>query len=119
MRHVEDVPTGVATSTRLAHRLLGPGASCWLKLWAEDNKRKSVRSSAGAIGLIQSMSGTWSEMRARLNLIFNRDDPHDNILARAKVLIQALRRYPSAQQPGLPTTGAGNGFTAYPASDFR
>lgn len=40
-----------------------------------------IRSRAGAIGLMQLMPATWDEMRARLALGSDPDDPHDNILA--------------------------------------
>jgi soluble lytic murein transglycosylase-like protein len=40
-----------------------------------------IRSSAGAMGLMQLMPGTWAEMRARLRLSGAPDDPRDNILA--------------------------------------
>jgi len=42
---------------------------------------RPIRSSAGAIDLMQLMPSTWVEMRARLGLGTNPDDPHDNILA--------------------------------------
>lgn len=42
---------------------------------------RPIRSRAGAIGLMQLMPATWAEMRARLGLGNNPDDPHDNILA--------------------------------------
>jgi soluble lytic murein transglycosylase-like protein len=42
---------------------------------------RPIRSSAGAIGLMQLMPATWAEMRARLSLGANPDDPHDNIIA--------------------------------------
>lgn len=42
---------------------------------------RPIRSSAGAIGLMQLMPGTWADMRARLGLGTNPDDPRDNILA--------------------------------------
>lgn len=42
---------------------------------------RSIRSSAGAMGLMQLMPGTWADMRARLGLGSNPDDPRDNILA--------------------------------------
>ena len=42
---------------------------------------RPIRSSAGAIGLMQLMPSTWVEMRARLGLGSDPDDPHDNILA--------------------------------------
>lgn len=40
-----------------------------------------IRSRAGAMGLMQLMPPTWIEMRARLGLGNDPDDPHDNILA--------------------------------------
>lgn len=42
---------------------------------------RPIRSSAGAMGLMQLMPGTWAEMRARLGLGSNPDNPRDNILA--------------------------------------
>lgn len=42
---------------------------------------RPIRSSAGAMGLMQLMPATWAAMRARLRLGFNPDDPRDNILA--------------------------------------
>lgn len=40
-----------------------------------------IRSRVGAIGLMQLMPGTWADMRARLGLGHDPDDPRDNILA--------------------------------------
>lgn len=42
---------------------------------------RPIRSRAGAMGLMQLMPATWVEMRARLALGTNPDDPRDNILA--------------------------------------
>ena len=42
---------------------------------------RPIRSRAGAMGLMQLMPMTWAEMRARLALGTNPDDPRDNILA--------------------------------------
>jgi soluble lytic murein transglycosylase-like protein len=42
---------------------------------------RPIRSSAGAMGLMQLMPGTWAEMRARLRLGDDPDNPRDNILA--------------------------------------
>ncbi len=42
---------------------------------------RPIRSHAGAMGLMQLMPPTWQEMRARLALGNNPDDPRDNILA--------------------------------------
>lgn len=40
-----------------------------------------IRSRVGAMGLMQLMPSTWTEMRARIALGNNPDDPRDNILA--------------------------------------
>jgi soluble lytic murein transglycosylase-like protein len=42
---------------------------------------RPIRSHAGAMGLMQLMPATWTDMRARLGLGSNPDDPRDNILA--------------------------------------
>jgi soluble lytic murein transglycosylase-like protein len=42
---------------------------------------RPIRSRAGAMGLMQLMPVTWMELRARLALGTNPDDPRDNILA--------------------------------------
>lgn len=42
---------------------------------------RPITSSAGAMGLMQLMPGTWAEMRARLGLGRDPHDPRDNILA--------------------------------------
>lgn len=42
---------------------------------------RPIRSSAGAMGLMQLMPATWADMRMRLGLGSNPDNPRDNILA--------------------------------------
>ncbi|GLV24727.1 hypothetical protein TomTYG45_11670 [Sphingobium sp. TomTYG45] len=42
---------------------------------------RPIRSSAGAMGLMQLMPATWKEMRVRLGLGNDPDQPRDNILA--------------------------------------
>jgi len=42
---------------------------------------RPIRSRAGAMGLMQLMPATWTDMRVRLALGSNPDDPRDNILA--------------------------------------
>jgi soluble lytic murein transglycosylase-like protein len=42
---------------------------------------RPIRSRAGAMGLMQLMPSTWTDMRTRLALGNNPDDPRDNILA--------------------------------------
>lgn len=44
-------------------------------------KGRPIRSYAGAMGLMQLMPATWADMRMRLGLGSNPDDPRENILA--------------------------------------
>jgi soluble lytic murein transglycosylase-like protein len=69
---------------------------------------RPIRSSAGAIGLMQLMPATWAEMRARYGLGGNPDDPRDNILAGTAYL---RRMYDRFGYPGL--------FAAYNAGPAR
>ncbi|OAH47338.1 lytic transglycosylase [Sphingobium yanoikuyae] len=69
---------------------------------------RPIRSSAGAIGLMQVMPATWSDMRARLGLGIDPDDPRDNILAGAFYLRLMYDRF---GYPGL--------FAAYNAGPAR
>lgn len=50
-------------------------------------------SSAGAVGLMQIMPGTWRELRARHGLGSDPFDPRDNILAGAAYLREMHDRY--------------------------
>jgi len=69
---------------------------------------RPVRSSAGAMGLMQLMPGTWAGMRARLRLGRDPHDPHDNILAGTAYLKLMYDRF---GYPGL--------FAAYNAGPGR
>lgn len=69
---------------------------------------RPIRSRAGAIGLMQLMPGTWAEMRARLGLGSDPDDPRDNILAGTFYLRLMYERF---GYPGL--------FAAYNAGPGR
>lgn len=69
---------------------------------------RPIRSSAGAIGLMQLMPGTWSDMRAKLGLGVDPDDPRDNILAGTFYLRLMYDRF---GYPGL--------FAAYNAGPAR
>lgn len=69
---------------------------------------RPIRSSAGAMGLMQLMPGTWAEMRARLGLGHDPDDPRDNILAGTFYLRLMYDRF---GYPGL--------FAAYNAGPAR
>jgi Transglycosylase SLT domain len=67
-----------------------------------------ITSSAGAMGLMQIMPATYSELRRRYGFGPNAYDPHDNILAGAAYLAELYRRY------GYP-----NLFAAYNAGPSR
>jgi soluble lytic murein transglycosylase-like protein len=69
---------------------------------------RPIRSSKGAMGLMQLMPATWEHMRARLGLGGDPDDPHDNIIAGACYLRLMYDRF------GYP--GA---FAAYNAGPVR
>jgi len=69
---------------------------------------RPIRSRKGAIGLMQLMPGTWADMRARLALGPDPDDPHDNILAGTFYLRLMFDRF---GYPGL--------FAAYNAGPAR
>ncbi|WIW90023.1 lytic transglycosylase domain-containing protein [Sphingobium sp. V4] len=89
--------------------------AAWIErvMQAESRGRTSqggrpIRSSAGAIGLMQVMPATWSDMRARLGLGADPDDPRDNILAGTFYLRLMYDRF---GYPGL--------FAAYNAGPGR
>lgn len=69
---------------------------------------RPIRSSAGAMGLMQLMPGTWAAMRVRLGLGSNPDDPRGNILAGTLYLRLMYDRF---GYPGL--------FAAYNAGPGR
>ncbi|SEI55101.1 Transglycosylase SLT domain-containing protein [Sphingobium sp. AP50] len=89
--------------------------AAWIErvMQAESRGRTSqggrpIRSSSGAIGLMQVMPATWSDMRARLGLGADPDDPRDNILAGTFYLRLMYDRF---GYPGL--------FAAYNAGPAR
>lgn len=69
---------------------------------------RPIRSSKGAMGLMQLMPGTWAEMRERLGLGLDPDDPRDNVLAGTFYLRLLYDRF---GYPGL--------FAAYNAGPAR
>ncbi|WP_313434688.1 lytic transglycosylase domain-containing protein [Novosphingobium sp.] len=69
---------------------------------------RPIRSPKGAIGLMQLMPGTWAEMRDRLALGSDPDNPRDNILAGTFYLRLLYNRF---GYPGL--------FAAYNAGPRR
>lgn len=66
----------------------------WIRavLHAESEHVDDV-SSAGAMGLMQIMPDTWTELRARYGLGVSPFDPHDNIVAGTAYLRELLDRY--------------------------
>ena len=84
--HAETIATWQLYIREASSRFAIPEAWIERVMHAESGGRTSmhgrpIRSSAGAIGLMQLMPGTWAETRARLQLGSNPDDPRDNILA--------------------------------------
>lgn len=69
---------------------------------------RPITSSAGAMGLMQVMPGTYADLRHRYSLGGNSYDPHDNILAGTAYLRQMYERY------GYPSL-----FAAYNAGPAR
>lgn len=69
---------------------------------------RPITSSAGAMGLMQVMPGTYADLRRRYSLGRDSYDPHDNILAGTAYLRQMYERY------GYPSL-----FAAYNAGPAR
>ncbi|RUV27579.1 lytic transglycosylase domain-containing protein [Mesorhizobium sp. M5C.F.Ca.IN.020.32.2.1] len=69
----------------------------WIRavLTAESAHGIRAVSSAGAMGLMQVMPGTWHELRGRYSLGDDPFDPRDNILAGTAYLREMLDRYGS------------------------
>jgi soluble lytic murein transglycosylase-like protein len=67
----------------------------WIRavLRAESAGDVRANSSAGAMGLMQVMPDTWTELRVRHRLGRNPYDPHDNILAGTAYLREMWDRY--------------------------
>ncbi|MEQ1672844.1 MAG: lytic transglycosylase domain-containing protein [Hyphomicrobium sp.] len=59
----------------------------------ESGGRIGAVSSAGAMGLMQLMPGTWARQRARFSLGSDPFDPRDNIIAGASYLREMYDRY--------------------------
>ena len=56
-------------------------------------RRSAARSRKGAMGLMQIMPQTWSELRARYELGADPYDPRDNILAGAAYICELYQRF--------------------------
>src|SRR5579872_805748 len=82
----------------------------WIRavMQAESGGRQRARSPKGAMGLMQIMPKTWTELRARHGLGADPFDPRDNILAGAAYIRELHDRY-----------GAPGFFAAYNAGPGR
>ena len=67
----------------------------WLRamMHVESSAKQRARSSKGAMGLMQIMPKTWTELRARYGLGADPFDPRDNILAGAAYIRELYDRY--------------------------
>jgi hypothetical protein len=67
----------------------------WIRavLHVESGAKQRARSSKGAMGLMQIMPGTWTELRARYGLGADPYDVRDNILAGAAYIRELHDRY--------------------------
>jgi hypothetical protein len=67
----------------------------WIRavMHVESSAKQRARSSKGAMGLMQIMPKTWTELRARYGLGADPYDPRDNILAGAAYIRELYDRY--------------------------
>ena len=67
----------------------------WIRalMHAESGEKSRARSQKGAMGLMQIMPKTWTELRARYGLGADPFDPRDNILAGAAYIRELYDRY--------------------------
>jgi hypothetical protein len=67
----------------------------WIRavMHVESRGKLRARSSKGAMGLMQIMPGTWTDLRTRYGLGADPYDPHDNILAGAAYIRELHDRY--------------------------
>lgn len=85
---------GIAGHVTEASRRFGiPEAWIYAVIRAESAGRIGAVSSAGAIGLMQLMPGTWARQRARFRLGSDPFDPRDNILAGTSYLREMYDLY--------------------------
>lgn len=69
----------------------------WIRavLGAESAGDQSATSRKGAMGLMQIVPDTWSDLRARYHLGVDPYDPHDNIIAGSAYIRELVDRYGS------------------------
>jgi soluble lytic murein transglycosylase-like protein len=82
--------------TEASKRFGGP--EHWIRavLHVESGAKQRARYRKGAMGLMQIMPKTWTELRARYGLGADPYDPHDNILAGAAYIRELCDRYGAA-----------------------
>jgi len=76
-----------------SRRFAIPSAWIWAVMRAESLGDVRALSPKGAMGLMQIMPGTWSELRLRYGLGADPYDPHDNIIAGAAYLRELHDRF--------------------------
>lgn len=79
-----------------AQRFALPEAWIYAVIRVESAGRTRAVSSAGAMGLMQLMPGTWARQRARFALGRDPFDPRDNIMAGTSYLREMYDRYGAA-----------------------
>jgi soluble lytic murein transglycosylase-like protein len=79
-----------------ARRFGIPEAWIWAVMRVESAGNARAVSSAGAMGLMQIMPGTWAQLRARYGLGTDPFDVRDNVLAGAAYLREMHDRYGNA-----------------------
>lgn len=85
---------GIAKSVSEASRRFAiPSAWIWAVVRAESLGDAHALSPKGAMGLMQIMPSTWSELRSRYGLGTDPFDPHDNIIAGAAYLRELHDRF--------------------------
>ena len=87
------VPPFAAFATEASKRFGVP--EHWIRavMHVESGANQRAQSQKGAMGLMQIMPKTWTELRARYGLGANSYDPRDNILAGAAYIRELYDRY--------------------------
>jgi len=79
--------------TEASKRFGVPEQWIYAVMQVESSAKQRTRSSKGAIGLMQIMPKTWTELRAHYGLGADPYDPRDNILAGAAYIRELYDRY--------------------------
>ena len=98
----------IAAHVSEASRRFGiPEAWIYAVMRTESAGRIGAVSSAGAMGLMQLMPGTWARQRARFDLGADPFDPRDNIMAGTSYLREMYDRYGAYGMLAAYNTGPG------------